>query len=41
MKITYQSTYKLIMAMLVGAAALFIAGNLIFQPDISTNQKEK
>ena len=41
MKITYQSMYKLIMAMLAGAAALFFAGNMILQPDISTNQKEK
>lgn len=41
MKITYQSMYKTVVAMLVAAAVLLLAGYLVFRPDASVNQKEK
>ena len=41
MKISYQSMYKTIMTLLIWASVLILAGYLLFQPDISTNQKEK
>ena len=41
MKISYQSMYKTIMTLLIGASVLILAGYLLFRPDISTNQKER
>ena len=41
MKITYQFMYRLIMTILLAGSFLIFAGYLIFQPDLSTDQKEK